>query len=452
MPPATTTWPPARIIVWGVVAVVVGVWFGPRFILAFRPAENYYFDFLQEWLSARNYLAGTPVYAEQTQAMLRHTGVLLKEGMGMILSWNAHPPASVMIALPFGHLPYRDAHFLWNVVTFPLFLISIVIILWELKFPLSPWSLLPALSLLLLFHPLYLQLFLGQLNILLVFFITLAWWADRHDRIGWAGVAVGIAAGLKLYPAFLLAYFFCTRRWRGLATGVATFLAVNGLALAVFGIATFRTYIDVVVPSLQKYQTSGWNISITAFWLRIFDPHPAQKIITWSTQPEAARLLIWLSRLVITAVVVWVAWRSYSVATRDRAFATAIVGMLLVSPITWSHYFILLLLPAALLWLRWPSGSLRILLWLVLIPLWMPDYFFVALAVGPSQAQAMVNMQHDPIKPVVNITFFAVLTYALVALFVLTVICPAHDSPHATDSPPRATTNPADSEPPNGAL
>lgn len=437
MSPSTHSWPPLRILVWGIIAVVVGLWLGPRFILAFRPPENHYFDFLQEWLSAKNYLTGTPVYAEQTEAMLRHTGTVPQEGV--VLYWNAHPPASVMITLPFGYLPYRDAHFLWNLLTFPLFLVSLAIILRELKFPLSPWSLLPGIALILLSHPLYLQLVYGQLNTVLVFFITLAWWADRHDRVGWAGAALGVAAGLKLYPAFLFVYFLFTRRWWGLVTGAVTFVAVNGTALALFGAETFQTYLQVVVPSLVNYQSSWRNISVNGFWLRIFNPDPEQKIVAWATHPGAATILIWASRAVIATAVAWMAWRSHSVATRDRALAAGIVGMLLVSPITWSHYFVLLLLPVALLWMRWPVGWPRIIMWLVLIPLWVPDNFWAALAVGPAQALAMVKIQHDPISPVVNITFISALTYALVALFVVTLICPARDeSPAPAPDPPPA--------------
>ncbi len=433
MSPSTHAWPPLRILVWGVIMVVVGLWMGPRFILAFRPPESYFFDFLQEWLSAKNYLAGLPVYIEQTDAMLRHTGILLKEGI--ILHWNAHPPASVMIALPLGHLSYRDAHLLWNLISFTLFLVSLAIIWRELKFPLSPWSLLATVGLILLFHPLYLHLHQGQLNILVLFFITLAWWADRHDRVGWAGVALGVAAGLKLYPMFLFTYFLFTGRWRGLVTGPAAFLAVNGVAWMVLGGEAFRTYIDTIIPSLVSYQSSWNNVSLTAFWLRIFNPYPEQKIVAWVTKPALATLLIWASRGVITIAVAWLTWRSYSQATRDRAFAAAIVGMILVSPITWSHYFVLLLLPMALLWMRWPVGWPRMVMWFVLIPLWIPDNFFTILAVGPAQSLAMVKMQHDLISPVANITFLSALTYALLALFVLTLVCPAQDESPPASSP-----------------
>jgi hypothetical protein len=419
-------------VVWGILTVVVSIWLGPRFILAFRPPENYFFDFLQEWLSAKNYLAGMPVFVEQQEAMFRHTGILLNEGI--VLHWNAHPPGSVLITLPFGYLSYRDAHLLWNLLTFPLFLASLAIIVRELKVPLSPWSLLPAITLMLLFHPLYLHLHQGQLNIPVLFFITLAWWADRHGRLGWAGMALGIAAGVKLYPAFLFAYFLFTRRWLALVTGAITFGAINGITMAVLGSEAFRTYVNVVVPHLVNYQSSCVNVSLTGFWMRIFNPNPVEKVIAWTTQPMAATLLIWASRGVIAAAVVGMAWRSHSVATRDRAFATGIVGMLLVSPITWSHYFVLLLLPVTLLWMRWPGGWARLIMWLVLIPLWLPDSFFATLAIGPAQALAMAKLQHDFINPQANITFISTLTYTLVGLFLLTAVCPAREESVAPDS------------------
>ncbi len=429
MAPESQYWTPARIAVWAGVAVLVSVWLGPKFVRQFRPPENRFMDFSQEWLSAKNYWAGTPVYADQTEALLRHTGFVPNRGEAM-LPWNGHPPAATALALPFGKLPYRDALLAWNLLTFPLFLVSVALVARELGVRWTVWSVFPAVTLLLLFDPVYQQLAQGQLNFLLVFLITLTWVADRHDRPGWAGIALGIAAGLKLYPAFLFVYFLFTGRWRALATGALAVLTVNGGALVLFGPSEFRTYAEQVIPSLFGYQGSWRNVSLTGFWLRIFDPQPHDKVVPLVVNPTAATALALVSRGLVTGAVAWAAWRARAGAGRDRAFAGAVVGMLLVSPIVWTHYFVLLVLPVGLLWARLPKGALRVALALAAVPLWAPENFFALLAVGPEQARAMVNLRHDPLSPVVNLTALSAFTYALVALFVL-----AHFIPAGADDP-----------------
>jgi hypothetical protein len=62
----------------------------------------------------------------------------------------------------------------------------------------------------------------------------------------------------------------------------------------------------------------------------------------------------------VVAAVVVVVRRAQSRYERDHAFATCITAMLLVTPIVWDHYLLLLLLPVALLWASLPtSGPVR---------------------------------------------------------------------------------------------
>jgi hypothetical protein len=425
--PNTVYWTPTRIALWAGALAVLSLWQGPKFIEHFRPRENQFYDFSQEWLSAKNYWAGTPVYANQTEALLRHTGYTPDRAADM-LPWNAHPPVVTTLTLPFGKLSYPDALLVWNLLTFPLFLITVWVVLRELGALQSAWSLLPLAVLFLLFSPIYHQVAQGQLNGLLGFLIALAWVADRRGRPGWAGVAVGLAAGLKLFPAFLFAYFLFAGR-RALVTGGLTVLVVNGLAFAVLGPGEFRTYVREVIPSLSGYQSSWFNVSLTGFWLRIFNPQAREKVIPLVVNPLAGAVLVWVSQVIVTALVVWAAWAARSarsVEARDRAFAAAVVGMVLVSPIAWTHYFVLLVLPLALVWLRMPSGFRRWVMTAAFVIIWLPGQYLIVLAMG--QAQALARVQHlpqaAPLPPGTNLAVMSAPTYALLALFLLVLLLP----------------------------
>ena len=74
----------------------------------------------------------------------------------------------------------------------------------------------------------------GQFSAPLAFLVVAAWAADRTGRWHLAGVALGAAAAVKLFPAFLLLYFAAAGRWRTVAVAVATAAAVNAVALALF--------------------------------------------------------------------------------------------------------------------------------------------------------------------------------------------------------------------------
>ncbi len=439
--PEPARWNPLRVIYWMAASVAVCAWLGPQFLDHFRPPTNRFFDFSQEWLSAKNYWSGTPVYADQTAALQRHTGQSPEVAEEM-LPWNAHPPAAVALTLPLGKFSYRNAQLDWNLLTFPLFLLSVWLILRELKVPLAIWSIFPAVTLLLLCRPITIHLAQGQLNFPILFLLTLAWVADRRGKPGWAGVAAGIATGLKLYPGFIFVYFLFGRRWQALFTGVLAFAAVNGIALAVLGAGEFRTYMREVVPSLQNYRSSWRNVSLSGFCLRIFNPQDHEKIVPLVLNPVVGKWLALASQVIVTLVIAVTAALSRTMESRDRAFAAALVGMVLVSPIAWTHYFVLLVLPVALVWARLPEGIERVLIWPVILVLWAPENFFALLALGGEQAALMVNLRHSSIPAEVNLLALSIFTYTLVALLILVLRTPTEDDVPQWASQPRGA--PAD--------
>src|SRR5262249_47187822 len=77
----------------------------------------------------------------------------------------------------------------------------------------------------------------------------------------------------------------------------------------------------------------------------------------WHSPATAAAGAAACQALVVVPLLVLV-WRSGSPGQCDLAFGLALTAMLLVSPLTWEHYFLLLLVPWVLVWVRLPASSL----------------------------------------------------------------------------------------------
>ncbi len=389
---------------------------------AFRPAPGFVGDFTQDWLSARDALAGRPAYGSLPDALRRHFGAEPPEDF---LPWNAHPPGSVLFALPFAHLEHHTAFFAWNLVTFPLFVVAV----WVAVAELGPWRGARAAGVAAVVcvlgvtcYPLHQQVVLGQFNALLAFLLTVAWAADRRDRWALAGIAVGAAAAVKLFPAFLFVYLLAARRWRAAGVTALTALAISGIAVAALGTEAYRVYVRDVIPAVSaKYATQWNNISLGAFWLRVFDPTAESRVAAVTASSLLGKLFSTASRLVVVALVAFAAWRARSTGERDRVFALAVVAMVLVSPIAWPHYLVMLVVPVGLAlatsgrtrW-RWP-------LFACLAVMWLPDTFAPALAFGREYAGLMSVHRHDPLTPARNLLVASVPHYALVGLFALVV-------------------------------
>jgi hypothetical protein len=387
---------------------------------AFRPQTGFVGDFTQDWLSARDSLAGHNAYGPLPDALRRHLGGEPPEDF---LPWNAHPPGSILLILPLASLDHADAFFAWNLLTFPLFIVA----MWIVASELGPWrgwratAVAAGVSILgVTCYPLYQQVVLGQFNALLAFLLTAAWAADRHDRAALAGVAIGTAAAVKLFPAFLFLYLLGTRRWRVAAAAALTGIAISAIAVAAFGTDAFRTYARDVVPAVSaKYATQWNNISLAAFWLRLFDPIPESRIVAVNVSPLLGQLLSSVSRLAVAVLVGLAAWRADTLLARDRAFALAVTGMVLASPIAWPHYLVLLVVPVGILLVRTWRTPWRWPLIGCLAVMWLPDTFVPALVLGREQAELMSVHRHEPLTPVRNLFVASVPHYALLGLFFL---------------------------------
>jgi hypothetical protein len=287
--------------------------------------------------------------------------------------------------------------------------------------PLQWQHLLPLIVALAIFFPLQTQIFQGQLNGLLAFLIVAAWWADRRDCQFLAGACIGLAAAAKLFPAFLFLYWLMQKQWRALLAGLIVFLSLNMAAGALFGMDAFRTYVRECIPYASHYRSSWGNMSLTGFWLRLFNPEEFNRVAPWFEAPQLASALIWTSQAAVALLTAVRCWQARSRPDRDRALGLTVTAMLLVSPITWDHYFLMLLMPLAVEGIV-PSGKLaRAAFFASVCALCAPMLWFLIIPLGPSAAK-MVNTQRfllPPIRPWQSLVGLAVHTYALLVLFYL---------------------------------
>jgi hypothetical protein len=413
-------WP----VVWLLVAVVVCWLFGPSYVDALRPRRTKIVDFIQEWCSARNYAAGTPIYGPLEPTIRRELHQGRDPDDRMFFDLNTHPPFSVLLTLPFGRFDYPDAVLVWNLCNLPLVVLSLWLVRRQLGLAPMWWAPLAALPLLLLCYPFEQQVEQGQLNCVLMFLVTTSWAADRTDRPILAGIAAGLAMAVKLFPGLLFVYFLLRRQWKAALIMMATFAAANLVTAAVLGFSTYQTYLEVILPAAAAKGRTGWpNASITGFWWKLFgtmlpDYHPL-----WYSE-TVARTGVFMSSLALFAWLARATWRARTTADGERAFAATVVAMLLLSVSAWEHYFLVLLVPLALLWVHTRAqGWKRLAAWLILLCLWAPTALLYEWLIPG-------GWRHGVPGPLLTLTILSFQFYALLALFVLSL--PPKEQPEAS--------------------
>jgi alpha-1,2-mannosyltransferase len=291
---------------------------------------------------------------------------------------------AVLLALPLGHFDYPDAVFVWNLISMLALACGMKIVANTLALP---WTALaPALALLALCHPVYGNLYMCQLNLLLVLLVTTAWALEQSGRSHRAGLIIGAAAAVKLFPIYLSVFYLARGRIWPLGAALLSFLALNFLAACVLGLDCYRDYVQIVIPEQAPFWGCGYNLSIAGFWHKLFNPLTENGLVAplWLS-PNLARWGTLVSDLAVTAIAAVLARRAETPFQRGMAFGTTVTAMLLVSPVTWDVSLPLLMVPIALILrgteppaARWIPTALV----LILAIAWVPQKTLTMLALA----------------------------------------------------------------------
>jgi hypothetical protein len=190
-------------------------------------------------------------------------------------------------------------------------------------------------------YPMFLGLRSGQLGALLSCLIVAGWYSIRRGRPLLAGVAIGVAASLKLFPALLLVYFLLRHR-RAFWVGLATIIIANTATMAVFGLHAYLDYMNTARVVVETWGRDHDNWSLLAALHHFADALGIPALSARGVFPAAALLFVAGLCLLVLAV-------HPSSSRTDFEYSLFVVAMTLLSPTCWSHYFVLLLLPLTVL-------------------------------------------------------------------------------------------------------
>jgi alpha-1,2-mannosyltransferase len=175
------------------------------------------------------------------------------------------------------------------------------------------------------------ELVLGNVHLLLLGLLSAAWLGVRRgDQTGerWAGIAVGLATAVKVFPALLILWFLLTGRRRAAIWSAIGGLAAVVLTLPITGIQPWLDYPAVLLNLSAPADTT--DTLAPTVWLA--------SAIGFST-----------ARVVVTvAALGLLAWSALRLETR-RSFAVAVLLSLLIAPALYHHYLAISVLPFLLL-------------------------------------------------------------------------------------------------------
>ncbi|MGW1873974.1 glycosyltransferase 87 family protein [Streptomyces sp. NPDC001975] len=190
-------------------------------------------------------------------------------------------------------------------------------------------------------EPVFQTLLFGQINLAIACLVL--WDLTRPPRARAKGLALGIAAGVKLTPAIFIAYLLLTARRKEASVATASFAGT-----ALLG-ALFLPAATVDFWTRRLFETGR----VGKAW--IVDNQSLQGLIARVTGTEAPGLAWALPAAVLAATGLWLAARAHHAHRTDRTDRTdrthrvdgdswgillTAFTALLISPISWSHHWV----------------------------------------------------------------------------------------------------------------
>jgi len=263
------------------------------------PDMGLHVDFESFWRSA---------YALRHHADLYRTGAALP---------NLNPPVLAVLLAPLAELGVLTAYHVFALFGTVLVVGSVIAVAEWTRLR-SVWAMVTVAALL-LSSPLQGTAALGQVYGLLAVALTAAWLAERRGRQGWSGVAIGLAVALKPSLAPLLLWLVVRRRWPALGAALAAGAVAAAVGIVAGGWAATVEWLRL----LGAFQVTGFldNDSLAALAVRFHQP-------------------AWLGFLAAGGLLGITLWRARR--RPEHALWSITAAALLLAPVAWNNYLVLL--------------------------------------------------------------------------------------------------------------
>jgi alpha-1,2-mannosyltransferase len=293
-------------------------------------------DFTQDYVATKAWSEGIDPYSPTAGLVDRYLG---DDATSYRIQYedrrNPHPPIQIVLLRPLGLFDYRQARLAWLALMSFLLSTSIMLVLRESGFRTST-AIVGGIAVLAL--PVMQQdLIWAQINGVILLLLVLGWRAIRGEREMLAGMVLGLATAIKLYPLLFIIPLLRMRRFRAAAWQVGTAAIVGLVGVFLIGLNSFETYLRIAAPdNLEYWRAAPMNLSITSAPFRwLTNSVWRQPSVQVSYLPEALALVAMIACVIAVA-------RTPVRVTKDLYWAAA-PWMLLAAPLAWSFTLSLML-------------------------------------------------------------------------------------------------------------
>lgn len=193
----------------------------------------------------------------------------------------------------------------------------------------------------------------GQMHMLVLLCLVLAYFFHRKGMRIACGVCLSLAGALKVYP-FLFGLYFCWKRqWRTVLAIFVSALAIAGIGSLWTGIGILHLYAvhelprDLIGEGIDAFNMRSASASALLHRMFVFEPEQNPHPLLNSPLLYAVFYPVW-QLAVLLPLLAAILPRASKAATEHLEWAAYTLALLFLSPIPSSYHFVVMIFPAIL--------------------------------------------------------------------------------------------------------
>lgn len=300
-----------------------------------RPELLYRKDLVQDYLSARAFLAGKSPYAKLNELRMEY---LPGASNTTFEHENPHPLLAIAVFSPLALLGYWGASWVWTALSVAALFAGVFVLSAFSGRRRQAWLSLSVLAL--TTPPVIETLVVGQITLFLFLGAASMIGYLQRDRLELAGALLGVVLSLKFFAWPFLFFWLLRRRWVPLASALSVFGLIQLLNILWVGLPTLQYYYLEVLPSVSSlYRTSESNISVWTIGQRLFEGmYPlGERSLRVDPLVLVPSLVFPASALAFLALLVWGLRLALRTQRTVSAYSILLLMSIFISPISWDH-------------------------------------------------------------------------------------------------------------------
>jgi hypothetical protein len=222
-------------------------------------ADSYQADFRAFYVASTSIAEHLDPYADNREKGERFVDPI---NQAEFSRWMYPPPALFFVA-PLSEFSYVTAKRLFTIASLASLIASLVFL--SDRFAVAdPWTMLAYASL-----PVMACVERGQIDLIVLLLLVMSYGFGRRP---WAGIPLGIAISIKVFPAALLLWLFAQKRFREATVACVCAIGIGLLAAWRFGLSSYAAFLHNLSAPLPGYLSfdpvkSLHGISVGGRWL-----------------------------------------------------------------------------------------------------------------------------------------------------------------------------------------